>query len=58
MSTDYDCWRESEEAVTIDMVIATMRKNADNVKLLILNAIPRITYDRCTCREYIKTAIM
>jgi 5'-methylthioadenosine phosphorylase len=27
LSTDYDCWHHSEEAVTVEMVIATLRKN-------------------------------
>ena len=35
MSTDYDCWKEGEEPVTLEMVFATMRENADRVKKLI-----------------------
>jgi 5'-methylthioadenosine phosphorylase len=58
MSTDYDCWHESEESVSIDMVIATMKKNAENVKQLMIKTIPKITGAGCDCREYIKTAIM
>lgn len=27
LSTDYDCWHHSEEAVTVEMVIATLSKN-------------------------------
>ncbi|MEZ4315071.1 MAG: S-methyl-5'-thioadenosine phosphorylase [Polyangiaceae bacterium] len=27
LSTDYDCWHSSEEAVTVEMVIATLTKN-------------------------------
>lgn len=27
LSTDYDCWHHSEEAVTVEMVIATLTKN-------------------------------
>jgi 5'-methylthioadenosine phosphorylase len=42
MSTDYDCWHEEEEPVTWDMIIETMKKNADNVIKLFLNAIPEI----------------
>ncbi|ORX92452.1 Methylthioadenosine phosphorylase [Basidiobolus meristosporus CBS 931.73] len=36
MSTDYDCWRESEEAVTADAVMKTMVTNAANAKKLLL----------------------
>ena len=42
MSTDYDCWHESEEAVTMEMIYAVMAKNVDNVKKLLEHAVPRI----------------
>ena len=35
MSTDYDCWHESEEEVTMEMIYAVMGKNIKNVKKLI-----------------------
>ncbi len=58
MSTDYDCWRESGEAVSWEMVVSTMRKNADSVKKLIASAIPKIRDEECSCREAIKTALL
>ena len=58
MSTDYDCWRSTEESVSVDMVLSTMKKNADEVKKLLLNVIPKFTDDSCACRDYIKTAKM
>ena len=39
MATDYDCWREGEEAVTLDIVFARMRENADKVKQLLIEVI-------------------
>ncbi|NQT50170.1 S-methyl-5'-thioadenosine phosphorylase [Candidatus Kuenenbacteria bacterium] len=39
MATDYDCWKEGEEAVTLEMVFATMRQNADKVKKLLIETI-------------------
>ncbi len=42
MSTDYDCWKEGEEPVTWDMIVAIMNKTADKVKTLILNTLPEI----------------
>ncbi|MBT4166395.1 S-methyl-5'-thioadenosine phosphorylase [archaeon] len=42
MSTDYDCWKEDEEAVTFEMVMARMKDNAEKVKELLLKAIPKI----------------
>jgi len=51
MSTDYDCWKEGEEPVTWDMILTIMKKNADNVKALLLNTIPRITNVGCNCAK-------
>ncbi|MDA8240921.1 MAG: S-methyl-5'-thioadenosine phosphorylase [Nitrospiraceae bacterium] len=50
MSTDYDCWKEGEEPVTWDMIIKIMKKNADNVKKLITDAIAKIDRFECECR--------
>jgi len=50
MSTDYDCWREDEMAVTWDMIVKVMTQNADNVKRLLSEAIPNIRYTECTCK--------
>ena len=30
MVTDYDCWREGHEAVTVEEIVAVLHKNADN----------------------------
>jgi 5'-methylthioadenosine phosphorylase len=43
MSTDYDCWHESEEEVTMEMIYAVMEKNVNNVKKLIEQVIPLIS---------------
>jgi len=42
MSTDYDCWREGEEAVTWETIVHIMRLNSDNVIKLFLDVIPQI----------------
>jgi 5'-methylthioadenosine phosphorylase len=42
MSTDYDCWHEEEEPVTWEMIVAVMKKNADNVINLFRDVIPKI----------------
>ncbi|PKA17739.1 MULTISPECIES: S-methyl-5'-thioadenosine phosphorylase [Leptospira] len=42
MSTDYDCWRENEEAVTAEMVMANLGKNAENAKKLLSALIPSL----------------
>ena len=35
MSTDYDCWHESEEEVSMEIIYSVMSKNVSNVKKLI-----------------------
>lgn len=49
MSTDYDCWKEGEETVTWEMILAIMQKNSENVKRLLVSAISKIRNDGCTC---------
>ena len=35
LSTDYDCWNESHESVTFEMVMEQVKKNVDSVKKLL-----------------------
>ncbi|MCB1176889.1 MAG: S-methyl-5'-thioadenosine phosphorylase [Leptospiraceae bacterium] len=39
MSTDYDSWKENEEAVTVEMVISNLNKNAESAKKLLAELI-------------------
>lgn len=47
--TDYDVWHETEEAVTVDAVIATLKANVEIAKQAIRNAVVKLadepTYD-------------
>ncbi len=58
MSTDFDCWHETHEAVSIEMILATMKENAEHVKALLLHTLPKILHTECSCRDAIKTAII
>jgi len=40
--TDYDVWHESEEPVTVDMVIATLNENVSIAKQAIRNAVQKL----------------
>ena len=42
MSTDYDCWKEDEEAVTWEEILKTFHENVDKVIKLLVNTIPKI----------------
>lgn len=57
--TDYDCWYESEEAVTVEMVLANLAKNIQNAKNILKALIPAIQAQRrCSCQEALKDAII
>jgi len=43
MSTDYDCWHEHEEEVTMEMIYKVMSENVKKVIQLIKNVIPMIS---------------
>ncbi|CAM2066914.1 S-methyl-5'-thioadenosine phosphorylase [Sulfidibacter corallicola] len=42
MVTDYDCWHEEEEAVTVDMVLKILKQNADAAAATIASAVENI----------------
>jgi 5'-methylthioadenosine phosphorylase len=42
MSTDYDCWHQGHDAVTVDQVIAVMSANVELGKRIIRAAIPMV----------------
>lgn len=58
--TDYDCWREAEEAVTADMVVGNMRANVAMSKEIIRAALPRLVEraGTCGCGSALQGAIM
>src|SRR5215216_4894048 len=40
--TDYDCWHETHDAVTIDMVVEYLNKNVRNAQLVLKDAVKRV----------------
>ncbi|MHB1294838.1 MAG: S-methyl-5'-thioadenosine phosphorylase [Anaerolineae bacterium] len=60
MVTDYDCWREAEEAVTVDMVVANLLANVELSKALVKAALPRIAAlpRACACGHALQGAII
>ena len=42
MSTDYDSWKEDEDPVSWDEILEVFNKNADRVKQLLIQTIPKI----------------
>ncbi len=58
-ATDYDCWHEAEESVTIEMVIANLQQNVSRAKSILRTAVARIPQKReCGCAQALKDAII
>ncbi len=59
MATDYDCWHVGEEAVTLEMIIGNLNKNAETAKRILKTAIPKIEQKRsCACATAAQNAIV
>ena len=59
MVTDYDCWHDVHEAVTVEQVIDNLMKNAARAKQLIKNLIPKLDLS-CEqgCRHALKSGLL
>ncbi|MEM7522937.1 MAG: S-methyl-5'-thioadenosine phosphorylase [Pseudomonadota bacterium] len=57
MVTDYDCWHDDHDAVTVDQIIAVLLQNADNARALVKAAVPMIAADSSLADAPAKTAL-
>lgn len=59
MVTDYDCWKTSEESVSVEMVIETMKKSTAAVQGMIPDLVQALRgRGDCACRNAASGAIM
>ena len=59
MVTDFDCWRESGESVSVEMIMATMKANTSAVKAMIPGFTAALASRKdCACRHAAQGAIM
>lgn len=49
MVTDYDCWHEGHDAVTVDQVVKVLFGNADNARALVKAVLPVVGQNRGLC---------
>lgn len=57
--TDYDCWYEGHESVTVEMIINNLNQNVDNAKKILKKAIPQIgKLTQFSASDALKTAIV
>ncbi len=59
LSTDYDCWHEAKESVSVEMIIETLKKNVVVAKSIIKNAVSLLPKTKdCICAMALKDAII
>ncbi|HSR68282.1 MAG TPA: S-methyl-5'-thioadenosine phosphorylase [Acidobacteriota bacterium] len=59
MVTDYDCWHQDHDAVTVEDIIRYLTQNSENAQKLIKAAVKRIDPRAdCSCRHALKDAII
>lgn len=59
LATDYDCWHELEESVTVEGILKIMHDNVVQAKQVILNALQYTTQPRtCGCGTALQQAIV
>ncbi len=57
--TDYDCWHEGHDDVTVEMIIATLTQNAVTAQRVVANAVARLPVERsCECASALGSAII
>lgn len=59
LATDYDCWRVSEEAVTVEMVVQNLARNVATAKQIVRQVVGTLAKERtCECGSALATAII
>jgi 5'-methylthioadenosine phosphorylase len=60
LSTDYDCWHDTHEDVSIEAVLSIIRNNVATAKNIIRRAVQRISGKErsCPCAEALRYAII
>jgi 5'-methylthioadenosine phosphorylase len=57
--TDYDCWHESHETVSADMIINNLLKNCQTAQLILTQTVQDLDPSRkCLCGEALKYALI
>ncbi len=59
MVTDYDCWREGHDSVTVDQIVKVLNTNAENAAKVVKQAIAVMPKDRkCKCGSALQFALL
>jgi 5'-methylthioadenosine phosphorylase len=57
--TDYDCWHEAHDAVSVETVVEYLNKNVRNAQVIMREAVRRLAAAgrSCACGSALKSAI-
>jgi 5'-methylthioadenosine phosphorylase len=59
MVTDYDCWREGHDAVTIEEIVRVLHQNAENACKVVKTAVAEMPQERsCACATAAQYAVL
>lgn len=59
LATDYDCWHETHDDVSIDAILAIIKQNVSMAKAIIRNAVGLMRGERkCPCADALRYAII
>jgi 5'-methylthioadenosine phosphorylase len=57
--TDFDCWHESHETVSAEMILDNLQQNSRTAQLILSQAVADMNMDRsCQCGEALKYALI
>jgi 5'-methylthioadenosine phosphorylase len=58
LATDYDCWHEGHDAVTVDAVIAVLKQNVANAQRIVKALALSLGKPTCACHAAGKTSLI
>ena len=57
--TDYDCWHDAHESVTVDMIVGNLIQNSKNAQSLIVQTVEDLADKRnCGCGDALRNALI
>lgn len=57
MVTDFDCWHDDHDAVTVDQVIKVLLENAERGRALVRALVPKVSARDVVCRQGCHTSL-
>jgi 5'-methylthioadenosine phosphorylase len=57
--TDYDCWHESHDSVSVEMIVSNLMQNSRNAQSIIIRTVESLSEIRnCPCRHALQYALI